>query len=142
MKKSFLLFIHLLFWSLFIFNGFINSKDNFSAIDWSNLVVNFCAFYFNYFVIIPFVFRRNKTIFYISGILSAFLFFTFLRFGIEEILFPIFLGFSNYNEDTTIRRTKYLEGFLNEKNACYSNVNHAGWYCYCWMWIRRCRNTW
>ena len=102
MKKSYLLFIHLLFWTLFIFNGFINAKDNFSAIDWSNLVVNFCAFYFNYFVIIPFVFRRNKTIIYIVGILSAFLFFTFLRFGIEEILFPIFLGFSNYNEGTTI----------------------------------------
>lgn len=102
MKKSYLILIHSLFWILLVFNTLISNKGLFSAIDWSGLFVNISTFYLNYLLIIPFVFRKNKVIYYILGILGAFLFFTFLRYSIEEVLFPIFLGFSNYNEGTGI----------------------------------------
>ena len=102
MKKSYLFIIHFLFWLLFVFNVFINSRDGLSAFDGSGLLVNFCTFYFNYLFLIPFVIKKNKAIYYIFGLITGFLFFAFLRYGIEEILFPKVFGFRNYFEGTSI----------------------------------------
>lgn len=111
MKKSFKIFIHLIFWVLFILNQFkgqiLNDKkpftiDHFMLLDISFVVVSTFTFYTNYFFVLPKVIRANKTLLLFGGLIVNFLIFITLRYSIEEVLYPHIFGFHNYFKDTPL----------------------------------------
>jgi len=110
MKKQHLIFIHLLYWILNIFNQFryeiLSEKPaQFFSIDYllgySFVFVSIITFYFNYFFVLPKIFRKRKFLYFIGGIFLNFLVFILLRYSVEEILYPAVLGFRNYQEGTS-----------------------------------------
>lgn len=63
--------------------------------------VRIVQFYYCYLLIFPLFGTKNKLAKLTIGLLSAFALFIILRYTIEEVLFPYFLGFDNYNDLTT-----------------------------------------
>lgn len=110
MKKKQIVILHLLYWFFFIYYQFrfeflpteSDKEVNSYILSYSFLFVNFITFYFNYLVVLPWVHKMQKMYAVIGGIVSVFLFFSLLRYSIEEVLFPIFFGFRNYNEKTSL----------------------------------------
>lgn len=107
MSRSKIIFIHILSWFLFLaytYFFWLNETPD-RQILWLNFSINFAkisTFYYCYSFIYPkFTVNRNK-IFLIGGILSACIFFSLCRYGWEELLFPTWLGFRNYDEDVSI----------------------------------------
>lgn len=110
MKKKQIIFLHLLYWLFFIYYqfrfAFVPEDSNVELqsyiLSYSFLFVNLSTFYVNYFILMPWVYKKQKMYAIIGGIVSIFLFFSLLRYSIEEVLFPIVLGFRNYHEKTTL----------------------------------------
>lgn len=110
MKTKQILLLHLLYWLFFIYYQFrfIFLPDGSSGeiqsyiLGYSFLLVNLLTFYANYFILMPWVYKKQKMYAIIGGIISIFLFFGLLRYSIEEMLFPILFGFRNYHEKTTL----------------------------------------
>lgn len=109
MKKSVLITIHLFFWFVFCFNHqriYGNNGIVFNTINdylfLSFLTVNLVTFYIHYWIILPRFFnpRKIETVFVLM--LVSFLFFGLFRYAIEEIVYPEFLNFRNYEKDTLI----------------------------------------
>lgn len=65
--------------------------------------VRLVQFYFCYLLVFPLFGLRGKLMKLILGILSALALFIVLRYTIEEVLFPYFFGFDNYNEGTSMK---------------------------------------
>ena len=110
MKKKQTILLHLLYWLFFIYYqfrfAFVPEDSNVELqsyiLSYSFLFVNLVTFYANYFILMPFVYKKQKMYAIIGGIVSIILFFSLLRYSIEEVLFPIIFGFRNYNEKTTL----------------------------------------
>lgn len=110
MKKKQVILLHLLYWLFFIYYqfrfAFVPKESNVVLqsyiLSYSFLFVNLLTFYVNYFILMPWVYKKQKMHAVIGGIVSIFLFFSLLRYFIEEVLFPIFFGFRNYNEKTSL----------------------------------------
>ncbi len=108
MKRQHILFLHLFYWLYFIWYQFRfeffpdgeSIKFQTYAIAVSFLLVNIITFYVNYFIVLPWTYKKQKLYKIILGFLVMFLFFSFLRYSIEEILYPILFGFRNYHEKT------------------------------------------
>lgn len=107
MSRSKIIFIHILSWTLFLaytYFFWLNETPD-RQILWLNLSINIAkisTFYYCYSFIYPrFAINRNK-IFLAVGILSACIFFALCRYGWEEVLYPAWLGFRNYDEDVSI----------------------------------------
>ncbi|HEY1024362.1 MAG TPA: hypothetical protein VGE26_04310, partial [Sphingobacteriaceae bacterium] len=65
--------------------------------------VRIVQFYYCYLLIFPLFGTKNKLFKLSLGLLSAFALFIILRYTIEEVLFPYFLGFDNYNDGTSAK---------------------------------------
>lgn len=110
MKKKQVILLHLLYWLFFIYYQFrfafvpkeSNAELQSYILSYSFLFVNLLTFYANYFILMPWVYKKQKMYAIIGGIISIFLFFGLLRYSIEEMLFPILFGFRNYHEKTTL----------------------------------------
>jgi len=110
MKKKQVILLHLLYWLFFIYYQFrfaflpkeSGAELQSYILSYSFLFVNLSTFYVNYFILIPWVYKKQKMYAIIGGIISIFLFFGLLRYSIEEMLFPILFGFRNYHEKTTL----------------------------------------
>ena len=112
MRKIHILLIHCLFWfykigSYRLVGQFISSDIKFSLQDLmqplniSNYLLYIIVFYVNYLFILPKYFKTKQyTKAWIAWILLLGCF-IFLRFLVEEIMFPKFIGIKNYSEDTS-----------------------------------------
>lgn len=107
MSRSKIITIHILCWSLFLAYTYffwlkeVPDRQTF----WLNVSINFAkisTFYYCYSFIYPkFSTNRNK-FFLIGGILSACIFFALCRYSWEELLYPAWLGFRNYDEGISL----------------------------------------
>lgn len=108
MKKQHILFLHLFYWLYFVWYQFRFEffSDNITfqtyALTFSFVLVNVITFYVNYFFVLPWTYKKQKLYSILFGLLLMFLFFTLLRYSIEETLYPIIFGFRNYHEKTTL----------------------------------------
>jgi len=109
MKKKHLIFIHLLYWALNIFNQFrdeiLSEKpsqffSNEYMLGYSFVFVSIVTFYFNYCFVLPKIFRKRKFLYFIGGICINFFVFILLRYSVEELLYPAIFGFGNYAQGT------------------------------------------
>ena len=99
--------MHLAYWLyIFVFMEFVNQlayKNKLldlplftSPLFLSNVLL-FCAFfYFNYFVLLPSLFKKKKFFLTVVSWFGLSLLFVGVRFGLQEWLFPKYLGFCNY----------------------------------------------
>ena len=101
---------HSLLWLVFIYFGLIRFdsstpyfftfiKPEIFTLSWG--VVFFATFYFNYLIVLPKVFDHPNWKRVLFGILSVLVFFTSLRYILEEILIGSIIGHSNYFEGTS-----------------------------------------
>jgi len=63
-------------------------------------ITGITTFYISYLIIIPKVFKLERLYSAVFVFPLAILCFGFLRYGIEEIILPLTLGFRNYNKET------------------------------------------
>ncbi|MEO8933625.1 MAG: histidine kinase [Xanthomarina sp.] len=75
-------------------------KPDIFVVSWSLVFIT--TFYFNYVILLPKVFKGLNWKRVLLGILAGLLFFTTLRYSIEEILMAYFFGKSNYVEGTSV----------------------------------------
>jgi two-component system LytT family sensor kinase len=71
-------------------------------LDASFLVVRIVVFYYCYLLLFPHLLRVSRLPHLLLGLGSAVLVFAGVRVGIEEVIYPVLLGFHNYTPDTTI----------------------------------------
>ncbi|MCX8534426.1 sensor histidine kinase [Chryseobacterium luquanense] len=110
MKKKQIILLHLLYWLFFIYYQFrfaflpkeAGAELQSYILSYSFLFVNLSTFYVNYFVLMPWVYKKQRLYAIFGGIVGIFLFFSLLRYSVEEILFPVFFGFRNYHEKTSL----------------------------------------
>ena len=62
----------------------------------SNILLFGAFFYFNYFVLLPSLFKKKKFFLAVLSWFGLSLLFVGVRFGLQEWLFPKYLGFCNY----------------------------------------------
>ncbi|WP_057940582.1 sensor histidine kinase [Algoriphagus resistens] len=107
---------HFLFWFLLAYFSFLNfngsgpSPFSFNKPDTLTLFwigVFSVSFYFNYLLVLPWVFRQFGWKRVSLGLVSFYLFFVGFRFLMEEVLMPHFFNFSNYSEGTPISHYFY-----------------------------------
>ncbi|PZU90599.1 MAG: histidine kinase [Chryseobacterium sp.] len=130
MKKQHILLIHFFYWLYFIYYQFRfqflpdSSESEFQtyALGYSFLFVNVIVFYLNYLVVLPFAYKKQKLYAIILGIISMFLCFSFLRYSIEEVLYPMFLGIRNYNEKTSLAYYIYDNTFFSYTTIFISSL--------------------
>ena len=113
MNKHAIITIHLLYWFYFVFigamgnlimrdNGFDFMKFITEPLLYSGLFVAVCTFYINYFLFLPRFFNQNKYVLFIVLTLVLFLFYSSLRYLVEEIIAKSLIGHGNYNEGFTL----------------------------------------
>lgn len=104
-----LILYHILFWLLlgyFTLLDFNQSNPLYLSVTepsvfsvfWAFVFVS--SFYFNYFIVMPKIFRNFNWKKLIIGLLFFYLFFVGIRYWSEQILMPAFFGVSNYSEKT------------------------------------------
>jgi hypothetical protein len=79
-------------------------------------LVNFIIFYIHYFLVVPFLMKKNSLSFFILGFLLSFFFFIFFRYLVEEIFFLKIFGMRNYVDGTTVLY------YISASFFCWSNV--------------------
>lgn len=103
---------HVAFWLLVAYFTLLDyngaSPTNFSvqrpdilSLFWALVFV--ISFYFNYLVLLPWVFKHLNWGRSILGLALFYIFFAFLRYLMEEITMPYFFNYSNYAEGTPIQ---------------------------------------
>lgn len=75
-------------------------KKGYIEFELTYLLTNLICFYFNFFFIVPRFFDINKLYKAIMGFSISVTFFVLIRYFVEEVLLPYFLGISNYPEGT------------------------------------------
>lgn len=99
---------HLAGWLLYFFlrNGEEIWEEPQDWADWllnlSYLLVSAATFYGLYSLALPRFLQAGRQIWLVPCLLGAFLFFPALRFLVEETLFPLLFGFSNYHDPQPI----------------------------------------
>ena len=73
-------------------------------LDASFQAARIAVFYFCYLVVFPRALRVGRLPLLGLGLVAAVLVFMAVRHGIEEVIYPVFLGFDNYSADETIRQ--------------------------------------
>ncbi len=113
MNKNGIIVFHVLYWLYFVFVGamgnIIQRNSGFDFIKfitepllYTGLFVASCTFYINYFVFLPRFFKQNKYAVFVILLLVLFLFYSSLRYLVEEVIYKNFAGHGNYNEGFTI----------------------------------------
>ena len=113
MNKKTVLIFHLLYWFYFVFIGamgnLISRNNGFDFIQfitepllYSGLFVAACTFYTNYFLFLPRFFKQNKYVLFVLLTIVLFLFYSLLRYLVEEILIKNMIGHGNYNDGFTL----------------------------------------
>jgi len=113
MKKAHIILIHCLFWlykfsSYQLVGQFVSSEIKFSLPDLlqplnlSYYLLNFIVFYTNYLFILPHYFKAKQYTKAWIGWILLLVCFIFLRYLVEEVMFPKFIGIKNYTNATTI----------------------------------------
>lgn len=101
------IFIHLGAWGLLLIYFYTAwlGKDPDSKTLWFNasmIIARVGQFYFCYLLIYPLFLRKGKTWVLLLGILLAYLLFLLLRSSLEEVIYPLWLGFDNYYDGTSV----------------------------------------
>ena len=102
-------FCHIFFWLLLAYFTLLDFNKNnpyyFSFLKpdifwifWTLVFV--ISFYFNYFIVIPSIFKDVNWRKVLLGLISFYLFFAGIRYFLEEMLMTYLFGVSNYSEDT------------------------------------------
>lgn len=103
------LVIHLFFWFLLTYFTLLQVDRNspyYFAIERTDIytvswaLVFVISFYFNYFLVMPRVFKSFSWKKVALGFFCSYVFFVSIRFLIEEVLLEVLFGLSNYFEDT------------------------------------------
>ncbi len=113
MSKKGIVIFHLLYWFYFVFIGamgnIIQRNSGFDFVKfitepllYTGLLVSACTFYLNYLIFLPKFFKQNKYVLFIVLLFILFLFFSSLRYLVEEIIAKQFIGHGNYNEGFTL----------------------------------------
>lgn len=105
--KMKVVFVHLIGWISFLLYSYTYwlGKDFDTVTLWVGISMDICRvvqFYFCYLLVYPLFLRMGKWWQLLLGIVGAFFLFIGLRAGIEEVVYPLTLGFHNYYEGTTI----------------------------------------
>ncbi|WP_306354292.1 sensor histidine kinase [Flavobacterium sp. '19STA2R22 D10 B1'] len=107
MGKFKIIGIHIIIWILFFsyttsswFEAPINKVQLY--INLSTTFVKLMEFYLCYLVFFPLFLKRNKIPQLIISIIATYIFYLVLRYSIQELLFPYFFGFRNYDEGTSL----------------------------------------
>lgn len=96
---------HALAWTVFLiytYTHWLGSTPDTQTI-WLNVSINIAkigTFYYCYGFVYPRYLTYNRKIPLALGLLSACLLFACCRYGLEEVAYPYFLGFRNYDEGT------------------------------------------
>lgn len=101
MKKRNILLIHIGYWLVRISPEFSSSAGE-PMLTLSYYIVSLATFYLNYLVVMPVLFARKKYAAAAAAWAGVFLFFTFFRYLVEEVLYPALFGFGNYVKGTTM----------------------------------------
>jgi LytS/YehU family sensor histidine kinase len=110
MKKQQIIWLQVIYWA-FNFVGNVIMPNFFfperRGFEWNVLSITYfiteiLTFYILYLIIIPKVFKLEKLYSAVFVFLLAILCFGFVRYGIEEIILPLTLGFRNYNKDAEL----------------------------------------
>jgi len=110
MKKQTLLGVHIAYWFYFLvimefisklaFKNRVVGPTHFSGvIFYSNLLLFVPVFYFNYFFLLPRLFKRKKILLLVISWIGLALVYVALRFWVQEYLMPKYLGVCNYCYD-------------------------------------------
>lgn len=116
MKKQQLLFLHLLYWGLYLGDKLVSIiiyKQSYLVLIGTFFLTSFICFYFNYFIVVPRFFDVNRLYKIVAGYFLSAVFFVLVRYGVEEMILPAFFGFRNYAEGTGF-------GFYFYDNLYYS----------------------
>ena len=108
MNKKQIIWLQIFYWSFnFIGNNitpyfFFPERRGFETyvLNFTYFITEISTFYLLYLVIIPKVLNLEKLYSAVLVFLISILSFGVIRYGIEEVLLPITLGFRNYNKDT------------------------------------------
>ncbi|QNK64615.1 histidine kinase [Pedobacter sp. PAMC26386] len=106
MKNNKIISIHLLGWALLLIYTLVGQLMTKEKIDimylgYSIYVVHLVEFYICYLWVLPNSLKKGGALRLIVGLCLTMAAFIALRYLIEEVLFPKFLGFRNYGIDTT-----------------------------------------
>lgn len=106
MKRSRLVLFHVLCWTAFLgylYGGYLLKKVQFgdAALEFSITLVQMIEFYICFLWVYPNFLKRGKTLQLIGGLIVAMGAFIFLRYMIEEVLYPKWFGFGNYFNTST-----------------------------------------
>jgi len=112
MSKKKTVAIHILCWLVYLsynYLGILLHGSDFTRyyFNYSMTFIEIIEFYICYLWVYPQFMKRNKVPQLILGILVALAAFIALRYLIEEMLYPYFLGIRNYSKDTSI--TYYIQ---------------------------------
>lgn len=109
MKKRNVILLHALFWLLYWITPFVyygiphKIYPSSFLLSLSGGVLKAIVFYIHYLYILPHFFQKRKYVSYIISCIVLVELFTGLRFLIEEKLYPVLFGFSNYFGNYTIK---------------------------------------
>jgi two-component system, LytTR family, sensor kinase len=113
MKKSLKILMHGIFWfytfawreligAIFYSKKSLNLSYFLDPLALSHYILYPLIFYFNYFFILPYYYKKGKVAQSWAGWVLLLFSFIILRYLIQEVLFWHWLGIKNYNEGTTI----------------------------------------
>jgi hypothetical protein len=122
MRKKTILLLHTLYWvyffvaremaAMYFRKGSINWNSFFSIFTLSSLIIFGGLFYTNYFWVLPRFFAKRKFYYIPVCWIAGILFFTALRYFIEEVLYIKLFNARNYNEDVTADYYLYDNFFI------------------------------
>lgn len=103
MKTKGFIFLHFIYWGLYIITETISTiffDSSYWFLRLTFISTSFVCFYFNYFWIVPIFFDINKLYKIVIGYFISVFFFVLIRYSVEELFLPAFFGIRNYNEKT------------------------------------------
>ncbi|PTT00150.1 hypothetical protein DBR11_10690 [Pedobacter sp. HMWF019] len=127
MKKTRIVFIHMLCWILILLYRYgaylLNNNFTFSraAFDVSMAIVQISQFYFCYLWVFPRFLKRKTIPMLLVGIILAIILFVALRYLTEEVIYLKLFNFHNYDSDTTA-----IHYFLDNSYYSISYIVLAG----------------
>lgn len=119
---------HLIFWIIWLYFNVISVQQNgielisFDLFARTWLFVFVVTFYFNYLLILPWIFNPFKWIKMVLGIVIIFLFFILFRYFVEQILTAFLFNSQNYPSSTGIIYYIYDNVFFGMKPIVISSV--------------------
>lgn len=104
MKQRQLLFLHWLYWLMYIVGTIIIPnfiyKKSYLILDLTYFLTSLICFYFNYFIIVPRFFDIHRIYKTIIGFFISVTCFVIIRYLSEEVILPVTLGYRNYPAGT------------------------------------------